>query len=218
MTNFVKRCFVFLKVVIQNYWFGSRYGINSQDYWDARFKTNWVSYGGRLQTALFALGFISTRPTIKPATILDFGCGAGDALPVLRLMFPEAQLYFYDFSSSAMQLTASSYGNIAEPWTSQGRCDLVYCSNVIEHIYDLDAFLKMLAQQSYRYLVILAPYNERHAHGECLSIERPKDEHVRSVKEGVVEKSLTNYSWKHDVIELPWDPTGRQIVFFGKLL
>jgi len=75
-------------------------------------------------------------------------------------MFPLARLYFYDFSSSAMKMTASSYGNTAEPWTSQGRCDLVYCSNVIEHIEELDAFLKMLAQQPSRYLVILAPYNE----------------------------------------------------------
>lgn len=217
MAHLVKRYGAFVKTVIQNLWFRSRYGINSADYWEARFKTNWVSYGGPLQTALFALGFISTRPTINPATILDYGCGAGDALPVLRLMFPKAQLYFYDFSTNAMQLTAAAYGNIAEPWSSQGKCDLVYCSNVIEHIEDLDAFLKTLAKQSSRYLVILAPYNERHANGETLSLDRPKDEHVRTVKEGVVEKSLSNYSWKHDVLELPWDPTGHQIVFFGEL-
>jgi len=58
----VKRGAMFLKVAIQNLYFGSRYGINSEDYWDSRFKINWVSYGGRLQTALFAIGFISTRP------------------------------------------------------------------------------------------------------------------------------------------------------------
>ena len=114
-------------------------------------------------------------------------------------------------------MTAAAYGNIAEPWSSSVKCDLVYCSNVIEHIEDLDAFLKMLAKQSSRYLVILVPYNERHANGEMLSLDRPKDEHVRTVKEGVVEKSLNNYSWKRDVLELPWDPTGHQIVFFGEL-
>ena len=67
-------------------------------------------------------------------------------------------------------MTAAAYGNIAEPWSSSVKCDLVYCSNVIEHIEDLDAFLKMLAKQSSRYLVILVPYNERHANGECFHL------------------------------------------------
>jgi len=217
VAHLTSRLGVFIKTVIQNLWFRARYGINSSAYWDARFKTNWLSYGGRLQTALFAVGYASTRPALAPVSILDYGCGAGDALPVLRLMFPKAQLYFYDFSTNAMQLTAAAYGNIAEPWSSQGKCDLVYCSNVIEHIENLDEFLNTLANQSSRYLVILAPYNERHSNGEELTFDKPKDEHVRTVIDGLVEKILTNYSWRHEVLELPWDATGRQIVLLGEL-
>src|SRR5437899_1231384 len=109
---------------------------NSRRYWDMRFRSNWEANNGRLQTALFATGFVVATQGLLPdddiGSILDYGCGCGESLPILRMRFPKAALWYYDFSPAAMGRAAKYYGSIASAFDSahDRSFDLVYCSNV----------------------------------------------------------------------------------------
>src|SRR3989442_8814539 len=130
---------------IPSWLIGTVAGANSRRYWDLRFRSNWEAHNGRLQTALFAAGFVIAAEGLLPdeevTSILDYGCGCGESLPVLRMKFPKAALWYYDFSHVAMCRAGKYYGSMASACDpSSGRTfDLVYCSNVIEHVTDLGA-------------------------------------------------------------------------------
>lgn len=74
----------------------------------------------------------------KPASILDFGCGAGRSLPYLEQYFPDAELFGYDLSSASLEIAAkhtprarlfSDWGEIAAL-----RFDAIVAANVFHHI------------------------------------------------------------------------------------
>lgn len=192
--------------------------LNSATYWDSRFSMNWEASGGRLQTALFATAFVLLDEKYEPQSILDFGCGCGDSLPVLKMKYPGAELYYYDISAVAMQTVRLHYKKIARrlELTSGKRFDLVYCSNVVEHVADFDQFCKDLVRYSSNYLIIQAPYNERHPDGAPLSSKRMIEEHVTTITEDMVNRLSDEFSWEIRYCQVPcaWD-RGEQIFFIG---
>ena len=206
-------------VAFSNRLTGLMKGVNSRGYWDARFRTNWVQQDGRLQTTLFAVAFALLDEKFEAATILDYGCGCGDSLPVLKMRYPEAGLYYYDFSEEAMKKAGRYYSDIAKPLVlpASGKFDLVYCSNVVEHIEDPTAFCKGLVALAGKYVVVQAPYNERHPDGAPLSSERPSDEHVRTISEDFMKGLDGTASWeiRHNNDVHGWG--GGQIFFIGRV-
>lgn len=196
-------------------------GVNSQHYWDARFATNWEPLGGRLQTALFACGFVAQRFEFDPypKTILDYGCGSGDSIPVLAAGFPGSELSYFDFSSVAMRKAAMEYGAYASPHEADqnDQYDLVYCSNVIEHIENMDSFVEHLVGLARRYVIVQAPYDERHADGSKLSRQRPISEHVNTLDEESTGTWPKTFEWKVHKAATPyaWD-RGLQVFFVGR--
>jgi len=187
-----------------------------------RFRSNWEANNGRLQTALFAAGFVVATQDSLPdediQSILDYGCGCGESLPVLRMRFPKAALCYYDFSRAAMRRAAKYYGSMASAFdpTSGRTFDLVYCSNVIEHVADLRAFVVSLADLARRYVAILAPYDERHVDGAPLTTDRKKEEHVRTITSTSLD-DITDICWRTKITTVPYAwPHGPQILFLGE--
>ena len=67
--------------------------INTKTYWDKRFSTgDWEDKEGRRQTKGFTQSQMRHIDIDKNfnATLLDFGCGLGDAIPVYRKYYPKA--------------------------------------------------------------------------------------------------------------------------------
>src|SRR2546427_3365406 len=109
------------------------------------------------------------------------------------------------------------YGSMASACDpSSGRTfDLVYCSNVIEHVTDLGAFVISIAGLARRYLAILAPYDERHDDGAPLTPHRKKEEHVRTITANSLD-NIRDIRWHAKMINIPYAwPHGPQILFFG---
>lgn len=195
-------------------------GINSYRYWNYRFKRNWELKNGRLQTAFFAMGFALLDVKLEVKTILDYGCGCGDSIPVLKMKYPDAQIFYYDFSINAMEKAKLSYESIAKPLdiTSDKTFDLVYCSNVIEHIPDPMLFCKKLVALSSKYIVIQAPYNEKHVDGSPITLDLKIGEHVNTINERLIEPLQNGIDWNVFYYDIPYAwPKGKQIFFVGKL-
>jgi|GEM_PF-4698882 len=202
-------------------------GINSKKYWDHRFSSNWEIQNGRTQSVLFASGFALTNiaQTIKPKSVLDFGCGLADSMPVLNMTFPKAELFFYDFSSIAMKKAIITYSNLAKGYklTEKKTFELVYSSNVIEHITDeqLDGFLSELIGASNKYVVIQAPFKEYLSNGSRISANNKSNEteHERTIDLDMLDHlklSFPKFEWTYEIKKIPiaWDK-GDQIFFIG---
>lgn len=195
------------------------FGINSNKYWEKRFKRNWISSGGRVQTAVFAASFCLQDFEISPTSIIDYGCGAGDSSPFLKMRFPKAELYLYDFSETARKLCSvyDKQAKVLNDSNNLGVYDLLYCSNVVEHIENLEPFLLKLSKLSSQYIVIQAPYMEFHDDGKKINPNSPKGEHVWTIDDGFFEILPKSFLWQKKVFNAPfaWEK-GQQVIFFGK--
>src|ERR1035437_8072308 len=117
--------------------------INSKEYWEARFSLgDWEDRGGREQTKVFTQ---TQRMHLKlpPAfsgTLLDFGCGLGDAMPLHHAAYPNATLIGVDVSGAAIAKCITEYGRIAKyiegDHSSVPDVDVIIASNVLEHLSD----------------------------------------------------------------------------------
>ena len=147
---------------------------NSREYWDRRFRSgDWVEVGGPSQTRDFAQAQVR-RMSIEPdfaGSLLDFGCGTGDAIPVYRQRWPKAQLTGVDFSADAIAQCAGRYGDIASfvrvDHNSCPEADVIISSNVMEHLENDMAVVGSLAKKC-RNLYIVVPYREQHLIDEHL--------------------------------------------------
>ncbi|MEN6430193.1 MAG: class I SAM-dependent methyltransferase [Coriobacteriales bacterium] len=186
---------------------------NSVDSWNARFASgDWEAGDHRLQTALLAAGFALVDFDFGDVqSVLDYGSALGDSLPVLHMRFPHARLSYFDISSEAMRSTRLRYGMIANPAGADDVHDVVYCSNVIEHVDDAKDLLTRLLHRSNRWVVIQAPWGERHPDGSRLSPQHPQRDHIRTVDEEMLAELNMHPSYR-TLIEVPWAWTGPQAV------
>lgn len=147
--------------------------VNSQAYWDHRFASgDWEKKNGRWQTQSFARGQLPhlKLPRDFAGTILDFGCGLGDAIPVYREYFPKARLMGMDISSQAVELCREKHGRAAV--FLQGKAedvpagiDVILASNVLEHLDD-DLAVAQTLREKCAELYIVVPYREAPLFGE----------------------------------------------------
>jgi SAM-dependent methyltransferase len=140
--------------------------VNTQDYWDQRFSSgDWEAKRGRWQTESFARGqtaFIRLGDSYA-GTILDFGCGLGDAMPIYKERYPKATLVGIDISSAAIDICKKNYGTIASFISGDFHCvpevDVIIASNVFEHLeHDKQIAIHLLSRC--RDLYVVVPYKE----------------------------------------------------------
>jgi hypothetical protein len=141
--------------------------VNTRTYWDQRFGSgDWAEKGGFSQTRAFALSQMDylDLPEDFYGTICDFGCGAGDAMPVYRARFPKARLLGIDFSQQAIELAQARYGELATfrcgDHGSVPFCDVIISSNVFEHL-DGDRDIAVALKEKCRILYIVVPFKEK---------------------------------------------------------
>jgi SAM-dependent methyltransferase len=191
-------------------------GLTAKKYWDFRFRTDWQTNFGPQQTAIFAAGFCLAEDSLAPSSILDYGAGTGDSAPIMKMRYPDAELFLWDFSPAARD-KQSRYGSIATIMDREPseQVDLVYCSNVIEHIKDIKQFLTKLKVVSKKWIVLQGPYDEKHANGDDISPIKPKGEHVWTINEAMFDVLPAEYDWKSKTFETPYAWEGEQIIFIG---
>jgi trans-aconitate methyltransferase len=144
--------------------------INSKEYWDDRFATShemsWRANAGEVQTRLFAHE-IAKRLKMNVdfrGTILDFGCALGDAIPIYKKRYPNAQFIGTDFSTAAVEICIQKYGDIAtflaKDVDNIPSVDVIIISNVLEHVSNDKEFVEKLLSKC-KDLYIAVPYNEQ---------------------------------------------------------
>lgn len=165
--------------------------INTKNYWENRFATgDWEAKRGRTQTRQFAqsqIKYLKIAANFK-GTILDFGCGLGDAIPVYRSAYPFATLTGMDISQSAIIQCRERYGSIAEfrqgNYIDVPEVNVIIASNIFEHLSEDIEVATYLTTKCHD-LFIITPYKE------CLS---PGTEHINSYDENYF-KSLGTYDY-----------------------
>jgi SAM-dependent methyltransferase len=102
------------------------------------------------------------RP-LKFVSVLDVGCGQGSFLEELQSEFPHIKPFGIDISSSAVELARKRVPegrfavlDIADKVFDE-KCDLVVCSEVLEHIPDDLGTLRNLRKITGKYLLISTP-------------------------------------------------------------
>ena len=140
---------------------------NSKEQWNDRFlsKGPWDKKNGRTQTRVFA-EFFNRKVTIplKLFSLLDVGCALGDALPVFKNKYPDAQLSGCDFSSVAIERCKEEFGSVASFFASSieqinGKWDIIYCSNTIEHFENPQEIAGILLKKC-TILYIMVPFEQ----------------------------------------------------------
>jgi ubiquinone/menaquinone biosynthesis C-methylase UbiE len=103
---------------------------------------------------------------IRPARILDYGCGVGGWIGFLSLAFPGAEISGVDISSTAIgkakqrypDCRLATFDGLAAPFGDE-EFDLVFSYHVLEHVADLDASIADIARvlKPGGYAVIIFP-------------------------------------------------------------
>lgn len=140
--------------------------INTSEYWDFRFSSgDWEDKRGRKQTVDFAREQVVRLglPKSFSGTILDFGCGLGDAMPVYKKTFPQAKLIGLDHSKEGIEKCRQYYSLYAKFIHGNAEdvppADVIISSNVFEHLTnDIDVAKKLVTKC--RRLFITVPYDE----------------------------------------------------------
>ena len=129
-----------------------------------------------------------TLPRDQIQTIADIGCGEGSNLAYLRSQFPQARLFGFDVSQTAMDAARRRVQaefallDIQKQIPPQ-KFDLVVCSDVVEHLEeDLNA-LRNIRQVTNRFALIATVQGRMRANEDSIG-------HVRNYDYGELEQKI----------------------------
>lgn len=169
--------------------------INTKSYWDKRFKSgDWEAKSGRNQTKQFAVTQIKHFELNREfkGTILDFGCGMGDAFPIYRKAYPNAELIGLDFSNEAIKRCHETYSHLGKficgDYSVVPSVDIIIASNVFEHLTNDLEIAKELLKRC-KCLFVIVPYKEEKHYN-------PFHEHINSYDEESFNQLTNSCSWK----------------------
>lgn len=147
--------------------------INSKEYWDRRFESDWIKYNGDSQSKYFARLACELIPiwlveeiNLNKYEVCDLGCAEGDSLPILKDLFVNSYIIGEDFSVKAIEKAREKYNdfdfgvsNILEP-DGEKKYPVVFSSNTVEHFKDTIGILKKIFLRSSLYTIIMVPFRE----------------------------------------------------------
>lgn len=145
--------------------------VNSQEYWERRFSTDWEALGGRQQSRSFMDLLVKYLPAsvaeeieAGSLSILDCGCALGDGTAVLAAEFPRSRVSGFDFSPEAMDAARKAHPGVdffvSDFETLDRSADVLVVSHCLEHLSRPVSALRHLASRARRYLLVLVPYLE----------------------------------------------------------
>lgn len=184
--------------------------INTIYYWNSRFETgDWEVKGGRIQTRNFASSQVKRFKISKDfeGTILDFGCGLGDAIPIYKKAYHKAGLIGIDISDEAIKKCNERFGHLARFMSGTHldvpNVDIIIASNVFEHLENFIEIAKeLIAKCSLLYVIV--PYNERIGNN-------PYHEHINSFNE-LSFRQLPELKGYVIYFSKGWGPNGIELV------
>ena len=151
----------------------SEENINTREYWNKRFDTDWNEYGGNQQTEFFAKIACSMFPEwfvrdikLKQYTFCDIGCALGNGVDILS-KFLGIRASGIDFSEEAIKIAKEMYPQYAfyrddvTDLSEDKMYDIIYCSNVLEHFANPWDIANNISKISSHYLVLLFPFREK---------------------------------------------------------
>ncbi|SIT42334.1 putative glycosyl transferase [Paraburkholderia ribeironis] len=152
--------------------------INSSQYWDNRFESDWESNGGREQSRFFARVAIEALPQWlvhkvrwDNLSVCDWGCAQGDGTETLAQLL-SWNVTGIDFSRSAIERAARTHRNARFSHENlldrpdRPPFDVVFSSNTLEHfVKPWDAF-EQISHYASKFIVLLLPYREFDRHIE----------------------------------------------------
>lgn len=145
--------------------------VNTSQYWDGRFATDWETFGGRTQSRVFMDLILENLPRTvhdeiahRRLSILDAGCAEGDGTALLAETLAGCDVAGFDFSSVAVGKACKNYPGV-EFFVSRFEdldraTGVMVSSNCLEHVPNAMQTLRALARRTERYLIILVPYLE----------------------------------------------------------
>lgn len=149
--------------------------VNSEKYWDRRFKEDWDSKNGDEQSKFFMNLAFEMMPkwlhyllTNDKVTICDWGCAEGDGTYLLAKRFSNAEVVGIDFAESAIKKAKRRYELSNLSYLSidllnekyNNNFDIIFSSNVLEHFYQPWDIFKNISTFSNTIFMMLVPYNE----------------------------------------------------------
>ena len=161
--------------------------------------------------------------TKKISTIIDYGYATGDSAIFLKIFFPNSNIALYDISDVGVERALLKYGRFIpiDRHKEDDRYDLVYSSNVIEHVDNPKEFVKRLISLSKKYIVIQCPYKEMHPkNGKLISPENKSDEHSWIIDEEFIKDYIKDerveWDLKTGVVPMAWQG-GVQAFIIGQI-
>lgn len=147
--------------------------INTLEYWNKRFDSNWETMLGKEQTVFFANIAIELMPdwlkkeiTEQKYTMCDFGCAMGQAVDYLSHVF-KTSVSGVDFSENAVEKARRLYPqnkfwqiDIVNDCEENMSFDIGYISNVLEHITEPWKAAENIIKYLKKYLIVLIPFRE----------------------------------------------------------
>lgn len=153
-------------------------GINSRDYWEQRFGTDWDELGGPAQTRFFARLAIDAMPEWLSAqirsehlSICDWGCAEGEGTSLLAESLGTA-VTGIDFSPEAIERAKSKFPGVefsdVDLLTEQldRRFDVMFSSNTLEHFHRPWEVFDAIAEHAGKHVMLLLPFRETDRHPE----------------------------------------------------
>lgn len=148
--------------------------VNSSEYWDGRFSTDWESHEGPRQSRFFATLALENLPPwllrridAEKLTLADWGCAQGDGTEVLSHRISPDQLTGVDFSEIAIDQAAARYSAIrfvCQNWlegeSGKAAFDVVFSSNTLEHFHSPYDVLERISRHASKAVVLALPYRE----------------------------------------------------------
>jgi 2-polyprenyl-3-methyl-5-hydroxy-6-metoxy-1,4-benzoquinol methylase len=144
--------------------------VNSPQWWEDYFRSEWDKNGGAEQTRHFMQRLIAELPAVEaeylraqPVTILDWGCAHGEGVDELARAFPAARVRGLDASANAIEQARRRFPErefVHAPRGELPASDVVVSSNCLEHFADPWPVAERLARAATQLLVLLVPCAE----------------------------------------------------------
>lgn len=146
--------------------------------------------------------FVQLLKNLKIESIMDVGCGEGSNLVFLKSLFPEAKLFGIDVSEEALVQTKNVLPeadfqllDMQKDLLPQ-KFDLVFSSDVVEHVPDDQAMINNMFKMCDKYCLIAT------VQGRMRDFEKDIG-HVRNYKVGELAEKMKRAGFK-DVKVLEW--------------
>jgi 2-polyprenyl-3-methyl-5-hydroxy-6-metoxy-1,4-benzoquinol methylase len=146
--------------------------INSKEYWDYRFNTDWEQKKGKEQSEFFYKLIIKHMPewlkkdmSVKYYNICDIGCAMGEGVNLFSQSFPLCEVTGIDISDVAINKARSLYTDcnfICGDFKQKNNIyDIIISSNTIEHFKNPFEIVEDMLHICNQFVILLVPFRER---------------------------------------------------------